>query len=142
MGEIDSDREVLSASLDDPAAFGVLFEEHFTDIFRYLERRVGPEPTKELAADAFAVAFAKRSSYDPSRGEVRSWLFGIATNLLRITGRKRSPSFDAALGRASPTMRSSRTPRLRPSASSLRLNGVGCWPDSRNLTTGLATSSV
>jgi RNA polymerase sigma-70 factor (ECF subfamily) len=83
MGEIDSDREVLSASLDDPAAFGVLFEEHFTDIFRYLERRVGPEPAKELAADAFAVAFAKRSSYDPSRGEVRSWLFGIATNLLR-----------------------------------------------------------
>ena len=83
MGEIDSDREVLSASLDDPAAFGILFEEHFRDIFRYLERRVGPESAKELAADAFAVVFAKRSSYDPSRGEVRPWLFGIATNLLR-----------------------------------------------------------
>jgi RNA polymerase sigma-70 factor (ECF subfamily) len=83
MGEIDSDREVLSASLDDPAAFGILFEEHFTDIFRYLERRVGPEPAKEIAADTFAVAFAKRSSFDPRRGEVRPWLFGIATNLLR-----------------------------------------------------------
>src|ERR1019366_4644057 len=57
-----SDREVLASSLDDPRAFSVLFERHFGDIWRFLDRR---------------------GSFDSELGDVRPWLFGIASNLLR-----------------------------------------------------------
>ena len=59
-------------SLDDPAAFGVLFEEHFTDIFRYLERRVGPEPAKEARGGRICrrVREAVQLRPEPRRGSV------------------------------------------------------------------------
>jgi RNA polymerase sigma-70 factor (ECF subfamily) len=83
MADSRSDREILRRSLDDPVGFGVLFERHYPAILRYLERRVGNIVGEELAAESFLVAFERRRTFDASRGEVRPWLFGIATNLLR-----------------------------------------------------------
>ena len=64
------------------ARFEQLFDRHFDAIYRYLARRVGPEIGKDLAAETFAQAFAVRRKYDPSRGDARPWLYGIAQNLL------------------------------------------------------------
>ena len=36
-----------------------------------------------LAAETFTQAFDARDRYEPRRGDVRAWLFGIAVNLLR-----------------------------------------------------------
>lgn len=44
---------------------------------------MGPDLARDLASETFTSAFAARRRYDPLRGEVRPWLFGIASNLLR-----------------------------------------------------------
>jgi RNA polymerase sigma-70 factor (ECF subfamily) len=59
------------------------FESSHDRLFGYVERRVGPDAAEDLVAEAFAVACDRWASYDPARGSVTAWLFGIATNLLR-----------------------------------------------------------
>jgi RNA polymerase sigma factor (sigma-70 family) len=44
--------------------------------------RLGPDVADDLAAETFLVAFRRRERFDPARGAVRSWLYGIATNLV------------------------------------------------------------
>ncbi|WP_370945099.1 RNA polymerase sigma factor [Amycolatopsis sp. cg5] len=76
------DRPDLGGS--DPApAFGLLFDSHAGQLHRYLSRRVGPETAHDLVAETFLVALRRRTSYQPELGTARSWLYGIATNLLR-----------------------------------------------------------
>lgn len=76
-----SDATAIAASLETPAAFGHVFERHHAAVHRYLARRLGADMADELAAEAFAVAFAKRRRYDGSYEDARPWLFGIATRL-------------------------------------------------------------
>jgi len=78
-----TDGEAIAASLSEPRAFGVVFERHFDPILRYLRRRLGDGPGEEAAAQTFFVAFDRRASFDPERGDARPWLFGIATNVAR-----------------------------------------------------------
>lgn len=67
----------------DPADFGAAFQEHFEAVYRFICRRVGPELAEDLAAETFATAYRRRGHYQPGRGSLRSWLYGIATNVLR-----------------------------------------------------------
>jgi RNA polymerase sigma-70 factor (ECF subfamily) len=76
-----SDAAAIALSLDTPAAFAVVFERHHAGVHRYLARRLGVDLADELAAEAFAVAFAKRARYDGSFESAAPWLFGIATRL-------------------------------------------------------------
>ncbi len=78
-----TDREVLAASLDDPRAFSLLFERHFRDIWRFLDRRLEHTDAEDLAVETFEVALKRRNTFDGELGDVRPWLFGIASNLLR-----------------------------------------------------------
>jgi RNA polymerase sigma-70 factor (ECF subfamily) len=78
----DKDRPYLGGP--EPAVeFGRLFDAYARPLHRYLARRVGPETAHDLVSETFLVALNQRHSYDPRRGAVRSWLYGIATNLLR-----------------------------------------------------------
>jgi RNA polymerase sigma-70 factor (ECF subfamily) len=77
------DSEAISASTRAPAGFATIFDRHFDAVHGYLQRRVGPDPADELAAQTFLVAFDKRGGYDMAQPDARPWLFGIATNLLR-----------------------------------------------------------
>lgn len=76
-----SDAAAIARSLESPAEFGCVFERHHAAIHRYLARRLGADLADELAAETFAVAFAKRRRYDLSVAGARPWLFGIATKL-------------------------------------------------------------
>ncbi|HEU5471790.1 MAG TPA: sigma-70 family RNA polymerase sigma factor [Actinophytocola sp.] len=68
----------------DPATeIGRLFDSYAIPLHRYLARRIGGEQAHDLVSETFLVALHQRRDYDPGRGAVRSWLFGIATNLLR-----------------------------------------------------------
>jgi RNA polymerase sigma factor (sigma-70 family) len=78
----------LRGSLEDPQAFEAVFTANFQHVHRFLARRVGSALADDLGAETFAVAFRRRESFDPSLGEVRAWLFGIATNLLRAHWRE------------------------------------------------------
>ena len=63
--------------------FGRLFDAYARPLHRYLARRVGSDAAHDLVSETFLVALNQRHTYDPRRGVVRSWLYGIATNLLR-----------------------------------------------------------
>jgi RNA polymerase sigma-70 factor (ECF subfamily) len=52
-------------------------------VHRFIARRVGTALADDLAAETFATAFQRRQDFDPQKGSLRSWLFGIASNLLR-----------------------------------------------------------
>ena len=77
------DGEAIAASLEDPRAFGVIFERHFDVIHGYLRRRLDRTLADELASQTFLVAFDGRARFDRKRPDSRPWLFGIATNLTR-----------------------------------------------------------
>ncbi|MGH3158771.1 MAG: RNA polymerase sigma factor [Streptosporangiaceae bacterium] len=67
----------------DPRAFEAAFREHFPPVYRFIARRAGPALAEDLAAETFATAYRRRALFDPAKGSLRSWLFGIAANLLR-----------------------------------------------------------
>jgi len=67
----------------DPAAFEAGFREYFPPVFRFIARRVGSALAEDLAAETFATAYRRRAAFEPGRGSLRSWLYGIATNLVR-----------------------------------------------------------
>jgi RNA polymerase sigma-70 factor (ECF subfamily) len=72
----------LTRSLREPEHFTAIYDRHFTAVYRYVAGRLGPQAADDLAAETFLVAFRKRSAFDPRRGALRPWLFGIATNLV------------------------------------------------------------
>jgi len=74
----DDAREV-ELSLQEPERFGVLFDRYFAEIHAYLAARLGRDAADDLAAETFLTAFRKRQGFDPARGVVRGWLYGIAT---------------------------------------------------------------
>ncbi len=102
-----SDAAIIVRSLDDPAAFGEIFDRHAHRIAGYLYRRDGPEARDDLLTEVFAVAFQQRSTYDPNHEAAIGWLYGIATNLLRrrwrSTARERSAFSRVGASIASPT---------------------------------------
>jgi RNA polymerase sigma-70 factor (ECF subfamily) len=77
------DEKLRSGPIEAPADFEVAFREHFAPVYRFIARRVGTDLAEDLAAEAFATAYRRRASYDHDRGSLRSWLFGIAANLVR-----------------------------------------------------------
>jgi len=79
---IDRDRPHLGDP-EPSVQFGRLFDTYARPLHRYLARRIGPDTAHDLVSETFLVALDQRHSYDPRRAAVRSWLYGIATNLLR-----------------------------------------------------------
>jgi RNA polymerase sigma factor (sigma-70 family) len=74
-------------------AFDRLYRASRDDVYAYVASLVrDPTAAEEVTAAAFERAFRKRSRFDPSRGEPRAWLFGIARNAaldeLRRRGRQ------------------------------------------------------
>ncbi|WP_433180502.1 RNA polymerase sigma factor [Actinoallomurus sp. CA-150999] len=65
-----------------PDAFAALYDEHFPAIHNYVASRLGRDVADDIAADTFLIALRKRGGYDPAKGAVRPWLFGIATRLV------------------------------------------------------------
>jgi RNA polymerase sigma factor (sigma-70 family) len=72
----------MARSVDEPECFAVLFDRHATAVHRYLGRRVG-ELADDLLSETFLVAFRRRAAYRAVHVEVRPWLIGIATNVVR-----------------------------------------------------------
>ncbi|MFD0903602.1 RNA polymerase sigma factor [Actinomadura sediminis] len=79
--EID-DAALVTASLDDPDRFTDVYDRHFPVIHRYVAGRLGAQAAEDVVAETFLAAFRRRATFDPAKGDVRPWLFGIATNLV------------------------------------------------------------
>ncbi len=85
----EDDHAVLRRSRDDPSAFELLFDRHFSAIHRFVRHRLGEASADDLAAEVFVRAFAARARYEPRSTDARAWLFVIATNLIRDEIRRR-----------------------------------------------------
>lgn len=81
-GERMTDADLAVAIRSDPGQFAMVYERHFRDIYRYVAGRLDTQAADDIAADTFLVAFRQRNRFDPGRGGLRPWLFGIATNLV------------------------------------------------------------
>lgn len=79
------DDAVLVESRAAPERFGVLFDAYYPQIRRYAEARVSGDLAEDVASETFLIAFRGRHRFDASErgGQVRAWLYGIATNLIR-----------------------------------------------------------
>lgn len=82
----------------DPEAFGEVYDSYFRAIYRYVAGRLGTSAAEDVAAETFVVAFTQRDRFDPERGALRPWLFGIATNLVARHRRREARRY-RALGR-------------------------------------------
>ena len=83
---IDMKRERPAAGdgrIVNPEDFEAAFRQHFPLVYRFISRRVGSAIAEDLAAETFATAYRRRVSFEPGRGSLRSWLYGIATNVVR-----------------------------------------------------------
>lgn len=84
-----TDAQIIRCSLDEPAAFGELFERHYGLVHRFLTVRVGEHVAPELAAETFVVAFRNRAKYESRQPNADPWLIGIAINQARREWRNR-----------------------------------------------------
>ncbi|HEY3955406.1 MAG TPA: RNA polymerase sigma factor [Streptosporangiaceae bacterium] len=78
-----ADEALIEASVAEPGRFGEVFDRHADEIYRYVARRLGTGVAADLVAEVFLIAFRNRGSFDPGRAQVRSWLYGIAGNVIR-----------------------------------------------------------
>lgn len=74
-------------------AFEALYRSSRDDVYAYVASLVRDRAAaEEVTATAFERAYRRRARFDPSRGEPRAWLFGIARNAaldeLRRRGRQ------------------------------------------------------
>ncbi len=92
------DATVITESWHEPERFAEIFHRYYREIHGYVTRRVGPDAADDIAADTFLAAFRQRQRFDPARGAVRPWLYGIATNLIGLH-RRAEKRFYRALAR-------------------------------------------
>lgn len=63
-------------------ALAEVFDRNYADVYRYLARRVPAAVAEDLASEVFVQAAIRAKSFDPERGGLRGWIFGIATHQL------------------------------------------------------------
>ncbi|MFI7438468.1 RNA polymerase sigma factor [Nonomuraea indica] len=91
------DADLVRASWTQPEAFAELFDRYSAMLYRYVSKRLGPEPAEDLVGETFLVAFSRRRSYDLSYTDARPWLFGILTKLLSRHHRSEAARYRALL---------------------------------------------
>src|ERR1700752_3683970 len=79
-------------------AFDRLYRSSRDDVYAYVARLLRDGPAaEEVTATAFERAYRKRRRFDPSKGEPRAWLFGIARNAALDELRRRSRQAELAV---------------------------------------------
>lgn len=84
---METDGDLIAASLARPERFEAIFDRHAASIYRYLRRRVGDQLAEELTAETFTRALRARGRFDIASASALPWLYGIAVNLIRMHAR-------------------------------------------------------
>lgn len=83
------DAELLAATAEDPAAFGLFYRRHVNPVLAYLLSRTRrPEVAADLAMETFARALERAHTFDARRGPARAWLFAMASSVLVDSARR------------------------------------------------------
>jgi RNA polymerase sigma-70 factor (ECF subfamily) len=64
------------------AAFSELFARHQRPIYSYAARMCGPAAADDVVQETFLAVLRRAGTYDPARGTVARYLFGIARHLV------------------------------------------------------------
>ena len=102
VGEQMSDADLAACLQREPELFTTVYDRYFRDIYRYIAGRLDTQAADDIAAETFVVAFGQRDRFDPERGSLRPWLFGIATNLVARHRRAEARHYAALARRAEP----------------------------------------
>ncbi|GAA4253723.1 RNA polymerase sigma factor [Dactylosporangium darangshiense] len=78
----DADADLIEQAKEAPERFTAVFDRHYRQIYAYAARRLGPDLAEDVASETFLIAFDRRHAYDGARADARSWLYGIASNLI------------------------------------------------------------
>ncbi|KAB2386135.1 RNA polymerase sigma factor [Actinomadura montaniterrae] len=95
LGESPTDLDLVAGFRRDPERFTGVHDRYFRDVYRYVAGRLDAQIAEDIAAETFCLAFGKRDRFDPERGSLRAWLFGIATNLVAQHRRKEARRYRA-----------------------------------------------
>ena len=63
---------------DEPGALRLAYDAHGAVIFSFCRRALGADQAADVTQEVFVTAWKVRARFDPSKGTLRSWLFGIA----------------------------------------------------------------
>jgi len=67
----------------DERAFETLYERHMPPVYRYALRMTGsPSDADDVVQELFLALIREARGYDPARGELRSYLYGMARRLI------------------------------------------------------------
>ena len=73
----------------DPAAFAEFYRAHIDEVTRFVTRRVAdPQLAADLTADVFLAVIEAAAHYRGSHGGPRTWLYGIARNVIAAEFRR------------------------------------------------------
>jgi RNA polymerase sigma-70 factor (ECF subfamily) len=73
----------------DPAAFTEFYRAHVAEVTRFVARRVAdPELVADLTAEVFLAVIDAAARYRGSFGGPRTWLYGIARNVIAAQARR------------------------------------------------------
>ena len=95
VGESSTDVDIADGFRRNPERFTDVHDRYFRDIYRYVAGRLDVQVAEDIAAETFCLAFGQRDRFDPQRGSLRGWLFGIATNLVAQHRRKEARRYRA-----------------------------------------------
>jgi RNA polymerase sigma-70 factor (ECF subfamily) len=106
LSEISDEALLAACAIDDAAALGALFDRHHEAVYRLISRllRGDAADTDDLVQTTFLQAWRSASGFK-AQGSVRSFLFGIAANTVRLHVRTASRRRSATAEWAPPVAR-------------------------------------
>ncbi len=90
------DYDPLDRIAREPDALEAFYRDHVEEVQRFVARRVGdPHVAADLTADIFLAAVDSAARYDPGRGPVVAWLYGVGRNAIAGEARRRARELHA-----------------------------------------------
>jgi len=86
---LKDEHEIIKASLKNPREFKVLYDLHYSSIFRFVNNRVGEvNSSADIVSEVFYKALNKLDSFSFKGISIKSWLYKIAFNEVMTHFRK------------------------------------------------------
>ncbi len=91
------DYDPLHRIAREPDALEAFYRDHVEGVQRFVARRVGdPHVAADLTGDIVLAAVDSAARYDPGRGHVVAWLYGVGRNAIASEARRRARELHAA----------------------------------------------
>lgn len=81
--------ETAATDADREARFRQLYAATYSDVSRFVLRRVHPSHVEDVTAEVFIVAWRRLADIPPTPGEAKAWLLGVARLTLQNSSRGR-----------------------------------------------------